>query len=166
MPKLISFQKIVPRFIFMLFLLIEVFFPSQALAEWAIDFDPPTCTPPIFSLTTSPVRAGDPVGINLTGADRVAVVTSGLKSLNLFLDPINILTDTPLATSTTSSLSLTPPWSAILGTHTFGGSAIDNAGNITRCVDSPLTIIPAAVSPWIQTQNGDVHSNNRINDAL
>lgn len=154
-----------PKLTFFLFLLFNLIFPASASADWSLDLDPPRCiSGPTLDPDLARYLSEQLIDIRITGDDNApSVVSSGLAGINLYLDD-EFLISPPLSTSPTSPLFL-PNWSAepVPPTHTFYGTVVDNAGNLTRCsTTASFEVYVPVTDPWIQTQ-GDVHSNEQIN---
>lgn len=98
---------------------------------------------------------------------------SGVKSVSVTVSDNGTLANIPLAfdpssPGTPDSGYYTAAWSGLAQGHTYSilaANATDNAGNSTTVATPNMTFLfsTACTSPWLQTQQGDVHSNVNIN---
>jgi hypothetical protein len=110
-----------------------------------------------------PAALPNPLLINATDAG------SGVQSVYIKVDGVetNITANNNPVGSNTYTFDTTPFSS---GSHTYALRAVDKVGNDsnyspTQTYDPTSCAVPTPtpVAPWIQTENGDVHSNQGLN---
>lgn len=153
---------------------LSISFANQAKASWILDFVAPTCTMAFDpDIAAGIPEAGTTVDITVTTADNL----SGVKFVQIKKSNPNNPSDVQnFYASTNSSFTYSWPTSSLsAGTYTFWVETYDNAGNKTTdctvsgaipsntgtppCTGAACYTLEANPGAWVQTINGDIHSN-------